>query len=113
MKITFADKKLQKLANNDSQRVKELGAQRAQILRRRLTQLENAQTLEDVRFLPGRFHELTQNRKTQWSCDLDQPYRLIFKPHEDPIPVNDHGQYIWNEIKGVEIIEIINYHKEK
>lgn len=43
-------------------------------------------------------------------CDLDQPFRLIFKPQEKPIPTNDHGQYVWNEIKGVEIMEIVNYH---
>lgn len=41
---------------------------------------------------------------------LDQPYRLIFEPHEDPIPIDDNGKYIWIEIKGVEIKEITNYH---
>ncbi len=42
--------------------------------------------------------------------DLDQPNRLIFEPHEDPIPTDGAGKYIWLEIKGVEIIEITNYH---
>ena len=69
-----------------------------------------AETLEEVRNLPGRYHELTGNRKGQWACDLDHPYRLIFVPHEDPIPTNPDGQYIWIEIKGVEIIDIGNYH---
>lgn len=113
MKITFADKKLRKQANDDRLMLKELGKVRAQILRRRLTQLEDAETLEDVRNLPGNFHELTENRKGQWACDLDQPYRLIFTPHENPIPANEDGQYIWLEITGVEIIELTNYHKEK
>jgi proteic killer suppression protein len=44
---------------------------------------------------------------------LDQPYRLIFEPQENPIPVNEYGQYVWLKIVGVEIIEIDNYHKEK
>lgn len=113
MKITFADKKLEKLANDDRKMLKELGKQRATILRRRLTQLEDATTLEEVRYLPGNYHELTINRKGQWACDLDQPYRLVFTPHESPIPINEDGQYIWLEITGVEVIEIINYHKEK
>jgi proteic killer suppression protein len=107
VEITFTDKKLEKLANDDRKMLKELGKVRATILRRRLTQLE------DVRNLPGNYHELTSNRKGQWACDLDQPYRLIFTPHENPIPSNEHGQYIWLEITGVEVIEIINYHKEK
>lgn len=65
---------------------------------------------EDVRNLPGHYHELRDDRKGQWSCDLDQPYRLIFKPHEDPIPEDEYGRYIWIEITVVEIIEIANYH---
>ncbi|ESU24360.1 plasmid maintenance system killer protein [Flavobacterium enshiense DK69] len=63
--------------------------------------------------MPGNFHELKSNRKGQWACDLDHPYRLIFEPHEDPIPTNDDGQYLWTEIKGVEIIEVVDYHKQK
>lgn len=57
-----------------------------------------------------RYHELTGDRKGQWACDLDQPYRLIFEPHENPIPTDNSGKYIWLEIKGVEILEITDYH---
>ena len=113
MNITFADKKLEKLANDDRKMVAGLGKKRADILRIRLAQLADADTLEDVRHLPGHYHELTGNRKGQWGCDLDQPYRLVFTAHEVPIPTNNDGQYIWLEILGVEVIEIINYHKEK
>jgi proteic killer suppression protein len=111
MEITFADKTLNKIANDDKQLVKEFGKLRATKIRARLTQLKFAKTLEDVRYLPGNYHELTGDRKGQWACDLDQPYRLIFEPHENPVPVNEHGQYIWLEIVGIEIIEIVNYHK--
>jgi len=113
MEIKFTDKKLEKLANDDRKMLKELGSIRAKLLRRRLTQLETSKTLEEVRYLPGNYHELTENRKGQWACDLDQPYRLVFTPIERPIPVNDNGQYVWIEITSVEIVEIINYHKEK
>ena len=113
MIITFSNKKLHRLANDDRKMQKELGQVRAKIFKRRLSQLQDAVTLEDVRHLPGRYHELTGDRKGQWACDLDQPYRLIFTPHEDPIPINEDGQYIWLEIVGVEVIEIINYHNEK
>ena len=113
MKITFADKKLERIANDDRKRLKELGKIRADILRRRLSNLADASTLEDVRHLPGNFHELKNARKGQWSCELDQPYRLVFTPHEYPIPANEDGQYFWSEITGVEVIEIINYHKER
>lgn len=113
MEITFTDKKLEKLANDDRKLVKEFGKLRADKINARLAQLRFANTLEDVRHLPGNYHELTGNRKGQWACDLDQPYRLVFTPHENPIPANDHGQYVWMEITGVEIVEVVNYHKEK
>lgn len=113
MEITFADKKFGELANDDRKRVKEFGKLRADKIKARLTQLMAATNLEEVRYLPGNFHELTNNRKGQWACDLDQPYRLVFTSHERPIPTNEHGQYVWMEITGIEVIEIVNYHKEK
>jgi proteic killer suppression protein len=113
MNISFYSKKLEKLANDDRKLLKEYGKVMASKIRLRLTQLRDANTLEDVRSLPGRFHELTDNRKGQWACDLVQPYRLVFEPHEKPVLVDDHGCYIWVAIKGVEIIEITDYHKEK
>ena len=51
----------------------------------RISVLESAATLEEVRYMSGHFHELVGDRKGQWACDLDQPYRLIFEPHENPI----------------------------
>jgi len=111
--ISFSAKDLRKWANDDRKALKEMGKVRAESYKKRLTQLSVATTLEDVRYLAGNYHELRNNRKGQWACDLDQPYRLVFKPQENPIPSNEDGQYIWSEIKGVEIIEILNYHKEK
>ena len=113
MNITFAEKKFQRIVNDDRKMVKEFGKERAKKLRIRIIQLQDAATLEDVRYLPGNYHELTGDRKGQWACDLDQPYRLIFEPHENPVPENEYGQYIWLKIIGVEIIEIVNYHKER
>jgi len=110
MNITFSDKKLLKIANDYKKCQKELGANMAKTFMLRLEALSQANTLEDVRYLPGRFHELVENRKGDWACDLGQPYRLIFTPHERPIPTDPDGKYIWIEIKGVEIKEIENYH---
>ena len=58
VKITFTDKKLEQLVNNDRKMLKAFGKIRSTILRRRLPQLEGASTLEDVRYLPGNYHEL-------------------------------------------------------
>lgn len=110
MEITFQDRKLRKAAKNKQKLIQLSGKRRGELLKVRLDDLFTAVTLEDVRHLPGRYHELTENRKGQWACDLDHPYRLIFTPHEKPIPTSEDGQYLWIEIKGVEIIEITDYH---
>ena len=110
MKITFSNNKLKKTANDPKRCFREYGQVGGKKLLQRLTDLRDAESMEDVRYLPGRYHELTEDRKGQWACDLQHPYRLIFKPHNDPIPTNDDGQYLWMEISGVEIIEIVDYH---
>jgi proteic killer suppression protein len=110
LNITFSNKKLLKMANDRNHAIRKLGSQRAKLLGDRLDDISAATSLEDVRYLPGNYHELKGDRKGQWACDLDQPYRLIFEPHEDPIPLDENGKYIWIEIKGVEILEITNYH---
>lgn len=92
---------------------KEMGKRRAELYLRRINDLFAANVLEDVRNMPGHYHELSGDRKGQWACNLDQPYRLIFVPHETPIPEDEDHRYLWNEIHGVEIKEIVNYHKEK
>lgn len=110
MDISFHDKKLEKIASDQRKCYKALGKKRADLFLLRLRDLCYAETLEDVRYLPGNYHDLKGNRKGQWACDLDQPYRLIFEPHENPIPTDGNGTYVWIEIKGVEIVEIVNYH---
>ena len=112
MNITFRDKKFSKLVNDYRKLRAAKGAKQAKKITQRLGDLRAADTLEDTRHLPGKFHELRNERKGQWACSLDGPYRMIFEPHEDPIPEDDNGSYIWSEIRGVEIVEIVNYHKE-
>ena len=110
MDVTYKNKELKKYAEDARFSVQKLGTRRSKLYLQRIGDLLAAETLETVRHLPGRYHELKENRKGQWACDLDQPYRLIFEPHEKPIPTNPDGQYLWFEIKGVEILEIDDYH---
>lgn len=110
MEIIFRNNKLEKLANDYRKCQKELGTVRAKLYYIRLSDLKNAVSLEDVRYLPGHYHELAGNRRGQWACDLDQPYRLVFEPHERPIPANEYGQYIWTRIMSIKVTDILDYH---
>ena len=110
MEITFKTKEILKIATDYKYATKRLGKNCADIFQKRLTILMTAETLEDVRYFPGHCHELSGNRKGEWAMDLEQPKRLIFEPHERPIPEDKNGRYVWIEIKGVEILEIVDYH---
>lgn len=110
MKVTYKNRQLQKCAENETYSVRKLGPVRSEKYLQRICDLMDANTLEEVRNLPGNYHELSANRKGQWAVSLDGPYRMIIVPHEEPIPVDENGQYVWIEIKGVEIEEIENYH---
>ncbi|TKG94922.1 killer suppression protein HigA [Puteibacter caeruleilacunae] len=112
MIITFVDRNLRKFANDNKLAIKKMGTKRAKIYRRRLEDMRDAESFADLEFLPGRFHQLSGNKKDKWACDLDHPYRLIFEPAEMPAPKDNNGKLILIEIKSVEIIEVTNYHKE-
>lgn len=75
-----------------------------------MADLSAAPTLEDLRTLPGRLHELTGDRKGQLALDLQQPYRLVIEPTEEPAPVKDDGGLDWRRITAVTIVEIVDYH---
>ena len=111
MIITFDNRKLKKYANDSNLAKQKMGAKRATVFKVRLEDLASADTFADLNHLPGRFHQLKENRPDQWSCDLDHPYRLIFMPGENPIPKNKDGTQLFTEIRIVNIIEIEDTHK--
>lgn len=110
MEICFKNKKLEKVLTDVKRSWRELGTLRGTLVQKRLAHLAMVDTLDELRKFPGQYHELVADRKGQWACVLDQPYRLIFEPTEKPIPVDKDGRYMWSEIKSIEIIEIVNYH---
>jgi proteic killer suppression protein len=63
VKVTFRDRRLRGLIQNNRKLLKEFGLVRAKKLILRLAQLEDAMNLEEVRYLPGNYHELQHNGK--------------------------------------------------
>lgn len=110
MDIEFASTKLAKQMNDDKSLAKAFGSKQARRIRTRLDDLEAAADLEEMRGLAGHCHELTGDRDGQLAIDLIHPYRLIFEPSEDPAPEKDDGGLDWSDVKGVRILEVIDYH---
>ena len=86
------------------------GPELAKKLKRRLADLEAANTLEEVRNLPGRCHELREDRKGQLAMDLVHPLRLLFRPNHDPVPAKPDGGLDWQQVTGIEVLEVCDYH---
>ena len=59
---------------------------------------------------PHRCHELKGNRKGQLSVDLADPYRLIFTPNHNPLPIRSEGGLEWGKVTNIEIVEIEDTH---
>jgi proteic killer suppression protein len=92
--------------------LKRFGALRSKLLKRRLNELQAADTLDLLRRLPQtRCHELKGNRKGQLSVDLDHPYRLIFEPADSPLPKKTDGGLDWNKVTKVMIIGVEDTHE--
>ncbi|MCL5287774.1 MAG: type II toxin-antitoxin system RelE/ParE family toxin [Acidobacteria bacterium] len=97
---------------NDMKRLVRLhNAQRAKLLRRRLDDLRAAPNLETMRKLPGRCHELRGDRAQQLSIDLDGPYRLIFCPSNNPVPLKPDGGLDWSKVTAILIKGVVDTHE--
>lgn len=91
--------------------VKEWGPEIAEKLSRRLMELKAIDNLEDLKRLPqARFHQLKGNRDNQFSVDLKHPYRLIFEPYQEPVPLKEDGGFDLAKITAILIIEVVDYH---
>ena len=110
MDIIFLDESFRRTVNSEKRLRRKFPERRGKLIRRRLDDLRAAVTLEDMRSLPGRCHELKYDRTGQLAVDLDHPYRLIFEPANNPIPRHAGGNLDWTRVTVIRIIEVGDYH---
>lgn len=111
MHILSVDKDLMLACTGTSVGRRRWGADCVKIIGRRLDELEAAETLEDMRNLRGaRCHELIGDRSRTLSVDVKGPFRLIFRPAEDPIPRKPDGGLNWAKVKSIIVLEAVDYH---
>jgi len=110
VELLFETDKFRDECNSDKALVRRYNVQRAKLIRRRLDDLSAAPTLAVMRMLPGRCHELSGDRAGQLSVDLDGPYRLLFRPIADPIPLKEDGGLDWVQVKQISVIGVVDTH---
>ena len=115
MDVFFKTKKLQKICSITKEMVKVLGPGMAKKLKQRMVELNAAEVLADLSHLPPtRLHELKNDRKGQYSVNLEEPYRLLFIPADDPVPLKEEdGGIDIKNVRSVEIIDIEDTHQGK
>jgi proteic killer suppression protein len=59
---------------------------------------------------PERRHELTGKRKGTFAVDLKHPFRLIFKPNHEPVPVKKDGGIDLSKVTAITILGVEDYH---
>ena len=110
MEINFQNHRFAQQCSQKKKLKKKHGQIRARKIMQRLGALGAANTLADMRYFPGRCHELKGDHAGQLALDLDHPYRLIFEPDHDPIPRKGDGGLDWTAVTAVCIIGVEDYH---
>jgi proteic killer suppression protein len=111
MEISFINKKLAKLLNQQKETLRTYGPDNGGRILRRLQQLADAANLAELAKLPQtRVHELRANRDEQISLDAKHPYRLLMRPNHNDTPRKPDGGLDWERITKVIITEATNTH---
>ena len=111
MEISFTNKKLAKICSSAKEMKAAHGNRMADKIQQRLAELHAAETLADMRSLPGaRCHELKGNLAGSLAVDLVHPDRLVFSPDHDPRPELDDGGLDWHKVSKIVIAGIGAYH---
>lgn len=94
--IRYKDKRVERLCTDARWAKKELGAESAKHLMRRIAELRSVMVADDLLRVTGRWEELTADRAGQWSARLGRNWRLIVEAARGD--------------SRIIIIEIVDYH---
>jgi len=109
--IYFQGSKLERICNDQSQRIRTYGPVCGKLIGRRLDQFRAVANLNMVGLLPQmRCHELKGDRKGTLAVDLEHPYRLVFEPANEPVPRKSDGGLDWTNITAIRVLAVEDYH---
>ncbi|MEI6544396.1 MAG: killer suppression protein HigA [Methylococcales bacterium] len=111
MQINYLDEKLSKLCLNKKEAEKKLGSDCAKKLRSRWSDIEAATNVSEL--TAGHPHPLEPDSLREFSVELADGKRLVFKPDHEPIPLNNNNTTDWAKVTAITIVYIGDYHKPK
>jgi len=104
MEISFKDKKLKKICEDDKSLKKKYGSLQSIAIVQRINELSSAENLFDISRLPhARLHLLKGKYDKCFAVDIKHPYRIVFS-----CPSGDVQNI--KSVHEIMIIEIVDYH---
>ena len=108
MEIEFADKKLQKICEDEISANKKLGKVCSEKLKSRISDILAAESVPEL--ITGNPHRLSCDREGQYSIKICRGKRLILVPANNPTPLTGSKKTDWPNVTNIRIIEIVDYH---
>lgn len=105
MKIFFVDESLARSCNDDGARERRYGPDLASVLRRRLSQIDAADHLAELRRVPAIRLRTFSNDKL--SVALGATADLQMRPREDPAPRLDDGSLHERAVRTLLITDVL------
>jgi proteic killer suppression protein len=111
MDIKFKNNKLKKIFNSEKYLVKEYGVENSERIKLRMTVLRAANTLAHIPTQkPDRCHRLKGSRAGEYAVDLCQPFRLVFRPDHNPLPLDTDKKNDLGQVTCIKILRVEDYH---
>lgn len=113
MELYFESNKMRKICSSQKLLQAEFGAPNAKKIMMRLNEMGSVDNLSQISTLPPpRRHTLFGNRAGQFAVVVKEPFRIIFIPYNDIIPMLENGGVDVNKVTKIKIIWIGDYHGE-
>lgn len=111
MELAFSDKQLRDLCLNESLARQAFGVAVAEKLKTRLADLAAVSVASELSMLPGRFRELSSDRRDYLVLDLIDGWQLIFQSGHVKERLLDTGEVDWSRIRRVKILKVEHDHE--
>ncbi len=111
MRVNFKNQKMRKIFEKEQKLRQEYGDKCARKIKIRMSVLIAANNLDCVpKIKPDRCHELKNNRKGTFAVDLAHPFRLIFEPDMEELPILENDGIDLKKVICIKILSVEDYH---
>jgi len=108
--IIYKNNKLRKCCNSLQNAKRKYGDRCGEKLFQRLDEIKDSDNLSIFKKVHPRLHQLKGKQSDLWSADLKQPFRLIFKIADDPVPKLKDGGIDLEKVSAVKIWNVEDTH---